>query len=288
MLAASDAAAQALGGEHVVVGVDEVGRVRLDELDTALEDGALLVNVQHANHEVGTLQPVRAVAARCRAVDALLHVDACQTAGRIPVSLDALDADYLTVSSAKVGGGAGAGALLWSPRGRLAPLVGGDERERRMRAGLPDLPRITAFAEALLQLGTDDPRGRAAEECDRADRLRRRLRARLGELQDIAVHGPEDGALPHLVAVSALYVDGQTLADGLDALGFAVHSGSSCATTSGEPSHVLVAMGALTHGHVRISFGPEVAERELDAFVAAFTHVVGELRRGIGRGWTGS
>jgi cysteine desulfurase len=91
-----------------------------------------------------------------------------------------------------------------------------------------------------------------------------------------------DGTLPHLLALSALYVEGQALLTALDAAGYAVHSGSSCATTSGEPSHVLVAMGALTHGHVRVAFGPEVDATALDGFVTALADAVGELRDRIG------
>jgi cysteine desulfurase len=281
VLAAADLAADLTDHEHVVVGVDPDGRIDLDALDAALADGAALVNVQHANHEVGTIQPLAEVAARCRERDALLHVDACQTAGRLPVELDALGADLLSCSAAKLGGGRGTGALALSARARLRPILVGDERERRRRAGLEHLPGAAAMAEALLQLAPSAPDGPAALEVARADGLRRRLRATLvGAVPDLAVHGPEDGTLPHLVAVSALYVEGQALLEALDRAGFAVHSGSSCASTSGEPSHVLVAMGALSHGHVRVSFGPEVGATELDAFVTALADAVGALREG--------
>jgi cysteine desulfurase len=278
------AAAEAAGLEHVRVGVDRDGRVDVGGLEAALARGACLVNVQHANHEVGTMQPIVEIAALCRARDALLHVDACQTVGRLPVDLGGLGADFLSCSAAKFGGGRGVGALAWSPRARFRPLLAGDERERRRRAGLENLPGIAAFAETLLQLSPSSPDGPAATEVARADRLRRRLRARLhAAVDDLEVHGPADGALPHLVAVSALLCDGEALTAALDQAGFAVHSGSSCATTSGEPSHVLVAMGALTHGHVRVAFGQEVGEAELEGFVAAFASAVGELRRRAGR-----
>lgn len=285
VLAASDAVAHASGGtiEHVRVPVDHVGRVRLDALESALNGGAMLVNVQHANHEVGTVQPLAAVARMCADADALLHVDACQTAGRLPVSLATLGADLLSVSSAKFGGGAGAGALLWSPRARLRALLTGDERERRMRAGLQDLVRIATMTEVLLRLAPTDPHGEAAAARTHLDGLRRWLRTRLGAVPDVAVHGPDDDAVPHIVAASALYVDAQALTAALDRAGFAVHSGSSCAQTSGEPSHVLVAMGALTHGHVRVSFGPDVTAQGIDAFADAFTDAVATLRSGMHR-----
>ncbi len=281
VLAASDES----GLEHVRVPVDRVGRIDVDALREALRSGALLVNLQHANHEVGTVQPVREAAALCREADALLHVDACQTVGRLPVSLDDLGADLLSWSAAKFGGGRGCGGVLWSPRARLAGLLTGDEREHRRRSGLEHLPGIVAAAETLLQLRPNDPSGPAAAEVARADTLRRRLRERLTQtVDDLEVHGPEDGALPHLVAASALYVEGQALVDGLDRAGFAVHSGSSCATTSGEPSHVLVAMHALTHGHIRASWGPDTTAAELEAFATAVADVVGQLRAHLAPG----
>ena len=280
VLSAADRAAELTGAEHVLVPVDREGRLDLDALAAALRDGAAVVNVLHASHEVGTLQPLREVAALCREHDTLLHVDACQTAGRLPVDLAEIGADLLSISAAKFGGGRGTGALLWSARARIRPLLGGDEREQRLRAGLEHLPGVAAMAEALLQLAPGEPDGAAAAEAARTDALRRRLREHLPErIADLEVHGPADGSAPHIVAVSALYCDGETMVSELDRRGFAVHSGSSCATTSGEPSHVLVAMGALTHGHVRVSLGPGVEPEHVDAFTDALADVVTTLRR---------
>ncbi len=284
VLAAADAAAAAHGHEHVVVGVDLDGRVRVDELAEVLADGgAALVNVQHANHEVGTLQPLDAVARLCRQADVLLHVDACQTAGRLAVSVADLGADYLSVSAAKFGGGRGVGALLTSPRARLAPLLTGDERERRRRAGLQDLPGIAAMAETLATLRPRSASGEAARGVAAADVVRRHLREALpAAVEDLAVHGPTEGAVAHLLAVSAFGVEGQALVVGLDEAGWQVHSGSSCATTSGEPSHVLVAMQALTHGHVRLSWGEGFTTAEADRFAADLARVVAAQRARLG------
>ncbi|MEO2107701.1 MAG: aminotransferase class V-fold PLP-dependent enzyme, partial [Actinomycetota bacterium] len=232
---------------------------------------------------VGTVQPVAEVARLCREADALLHVDAAQTAGRLPVSLERLEADYLSISAAKFGGGRGVGALLTSPRARLQGILTGDERERRRRAGLQNLPGIAAMAEVLATLRPRNPAGEAGSEVTRADAVRRHLRARLAQsVPDLEVHGPEHDSLPHLVACSALYVEGQALVTALDAVGWAVHSGSSCATTSGEPSHVLVAMGALTHGHVRVSFDHRFGTDHADAFVDDLARVVAEQRARLG------
>lgn len=277
------AAAEATGVEHVRVAVDGQGRVALDALATALRGGALLVNLQHANHEVGTRQPLAEAAALCDEAGALLHVDACQTVGRLPVDVAGVGADFVSLSASKFGGGRGMGALVWSPRARFRPWLTGDEREGRRRAGLENVPGAAAMAETLLHLRPRDPDGPAAVEAARCDRLRRRLRVRLADLDDVAVHGPDAGTLPHVVAASALYVDGEALVGELDRAGFAVHSGSSCASTSGEPSHVLTAMGALTHGHVRVSVGPGVDEEDVDAFVDALVEAVTGLRARVGR-----
>lgn len=277
------AAADATDHEHVRVGVDPLGRVDLEALADALRSGAALVNLQDANHETGARQPVAEAARLCRDADALLHVDACQTVGRLPVDLASLGADFLSLSAAKFGGGRGSGALAWSARARFRAQLTGDEREGRRRAGLEHLAGIAAMAETLLHLRPDDPAGPAAVEAARCDRLRRGLRDRLRGLDQVEVHGPDEGALPHIVAASALYVDGQALVAELDRAGFAVHSGSSCASTSGEPSHVLVAMGALTHGHVRVSFGPEVTDAGVEAFASAWEAAVGALRARVGR-----
>jgi cysteine desulfurase len=284
VLAAADAAAQRLGHEHVVIGVDRDGRIRTDELAEELASGgAALVNLQHANHEVGVLQPVAQVARLCRQADALLHVDACQTVGRLPVSLADLDADYLTLSAAKFGGGRGVGALLTSTRARFDGMLTGDEREQRRRSGLQDLPGIAALAETLATLRPRSPSGEAAQQVRATDVVRRHLRAAIASrIDDVEVHGPTEGSAPHIVALSALYVEGQALVSALDRAGWQVHSGSSCSTTSGEPSHVLVAMGALTHGHVRLSFDGRMTTDDADRFVDALTEVLLAQRRRAG------
>jgi cysteine desulfurase len=259
------------------VPVDASGRVDPAQVEAALRADTLAVHLQHANHEVGTLQPTHEVSVLCREHgDVLLHVDACQTVGQLGVTLDQLGADLLSASGAKFGGARGTGLLVLGPRARVAPLLEGDDHQHRRRAGTPDVPGIAATAVAL-QVAT----GAMGTERSVRERLRRRLRDGFAQVDDVAVHGPLAEAHPGIVAASALYVDGEALVADLDHAGFAVHSGSSCASTSGEPSHVLVAMGALTHGHVRVSLGPETTEADVDDFLSAWQDVVGALRRAV-------
>lgn len=260
-----------------VVDVDRAGRVDPDRVAAALRPDTLAVHLQHANHEVGTLQPTHEVGALCRARgDVLLHVDACQAVGQLGVTLDQVGADLVTASGVKFGGARGTGFLVLGPRARVAAIVEGDDRQRHRRAGMPDVPGIAATAVAL-HVAADA----RTHEFSTRERLRRRLRDGFAEVDDVAVHGPLADAHPGIVAASALYVDGEALVRALDERGFAVHSGSSCATTSGEPSHVLVAMQALTHGHVRVSLGPETRDEDLEAFLDAWTDAVAELRRRV-------
>jgi cysteine desulfurase len=262
-----------------VAGVDRSGAVDPDEVAALVTDRTLAVHLQHANHEVGTIQPVVEVARRCRELGALLHVDACQTVGQLGLTVDDLGADLLSASAAKFGGPRGVGFVAQGPRGHLVAVQEGDDRQRRRRAGQLDVPSVAAAAVAL-QVAL----GQLQAEHSARELVRRHLRHELpGRVEDVEVHGPLADAHPGIVAASALYVDGEALVRELDAAGFAVHSGSSCASTSGQPSHVLAAMGALTHGHVRVSVGPDTSLADADRFLDAYTEVVAHLRGRVGR-----
>ncbi len=260
-----------------VVGVDGAGLVDPDEVRARLRPDTLAVHLQWANHEVGAIQPTHEVAMACREVGALLHVDGCQGVGQLGTTLSTLGADLLSASAAKFGGPAGVGFLAMGERGRVGALQVGDDRQRRRRAGLLDVPAVAAGAVALAVAVARLDAERSAREL-----VRRHLRSRLPEVvEDVAVHGPLADAHPGIVAASALYVDAESMLRELDRRGFAVHSGSSCAA-GGEPSHVLVAMGALTHGHVRLSFDAATTTDDADDFLVAFGEVVGDLRATAG------
>lgn len=275
-------AAERLRDEHGyrldVVAVDASGRVDAERVAAVVGDDTLAVHVQHANHEVGTLQPTDEVARICRERGALLHVDASQSVGQIGATLEHLGADLLSASAAKFGGPPGVGFLALGPRGRVAALLDGDDRQRHRRAGIQD---VAALAAAAVALSVAD--ANLGDEHSRREVVRRHLRDALGRIPDVQVHGPLADAHPGIVSASALYVDGSALVAALDEAGFAAHSGSSCASSSEEPSHVLAAMGALTHGHVRFSFGPATTTRDADELVDAYTGAVARLRRLSGR-----
>ncbi len=268
-------AARSLDGFEVVeVPVDATGTVDLDALRAALGDGAALVSIQHANQEVGTIQPVAEAAHIAREAGALVHTDACMTVGNVPVSVSELDVDLLSGSGHKFYGPKGAG-FLWARRGvRVRPTLPGDDRERRRRSGMENLPAIAGMAEALsVRVGdieAEGPRLRAL-----ADRIRDELPSRI---PDTVLHGHPTERLPGVVAFSFLYVEGEALLLQLDARGIAVHSGSSCTSSTEEPSHVLAAMGVLTHGSVRVSLGRETTETDVAYLLDELPGVVSKIR----------
>src|SRR6266487_1403848 len=236
------------GFEVTEVGVDRYGRVDPAEVAAAVRDDTLLVCLQQANHEVGTVQPVREAAEAAHARGAALLVDACQAVGRLPERAVDLGADLVAVSAHKCYGPPGAGCLVVRGSTRLKPVLLGDEREHRRRAGMENLPGVAAMAAAL------------------------------EAVPDLVVHGHPLRRLPHLVAFSVLYVEGEALLLLLDAKGIAVHSGSSCTADTQEPSHVLAAMGAITHGSVRASFLGDATEADVDRLLQVLPGAIEDLR----------
>jgi cysteine desulfurase len=191
------------------------------------------------------------------------------------VDMAELGADLLVASGHKTYGPPGTGFLVASRRARLRPVLVGAERERRRRAGMENLPGIAAMAAAVPARVAEAP-----AERDRLAGLAARLLAGLAAIPEVIVHGDPDppGRLPHLVAFSVLYIEGEALLLLLDAKGIAVHSGSSCTADTQEPSHVLAAMGAITHGSVRVSFLRDATEADVDRLLEVLPPAVADLR----------
>jgi cysteine desulfurase len=246
-------------GDATSVDVDRLGRVSAEGYAHALRPDTALACLISASHEVGTVQPVEAVAEVCREVPLL--VDAAQTAGRAKVPGGW---SLLTASAHKWGGPAGVGVLA---------VRTGTRFEDGPPAGPLDLPAVLAAAVGLQAASAE-----AAAEDARLRPLVDRIRSRVAEIPDVDVVGDPVDRLPHLVTFSVLYVQGEALVTALDRAGFAVSSGSSCTADSLEPSHVLAAMGALTHGNVRVSLHRGVSEQDVDRFLDVLPRVVAELR----------
>jgi cysteine desulfurase len=268
--------AEAFGGTATVVGVDRLGRVDPAELLAAVGPDTALVHLQWGNHEVGTLQPVAEVVAACRERGVLVHVDAAQAAGRVPLELGALGADLVSVSGHKLGGPAGTGALVVRRGLRVAPLLLGGDQERARRAGLEDVAALVGLGAAARRL----VEGGLAEEEPRARRLSAGLVDVLASVPGVDLLGDPDpqGRLPHLVCAAVEGVEPQGVLLGLDQAGVAAHSGSACASEGLEPSPVLEAMGVDAHRSLRFSGGGSTTEDDVAAVADALPEVVRRLR----------
>lgn len=255
------------GGQAVSVPVDRCGRLDSDAWRAAVAaPGVALAALISASHEAGSVQPVAAAAQACG--DVPLYVDAAQSVPWGPVPGEW---SLLSASAHKWGGPPGVGVLVVRKGTRFLPPE---------PAGPPDLPAIVAAAASLRAVHRS-----AAAQADRLGALVDRIRATVAAtVPAVEVVGDPVERLPHLVTFSCLYVDGEALLHALDRRGFAVSSGSSCTSDTLRPSHVLEAMGVLSHGNVRISLHREVTEAEVDRFLAELPAVVADLRAESGVG----
>jgi cysteine desulfurase len=261
------------GGVAVSVGVDRLGRVDAAEFAAALRAGGVAGGaLQAANHEVGTTQPVDLVAELAPGVP--LVMDATQSVGHQP-----LPAGWSVLAGdARMWGAPAVGVLAVRTGVRWRSPYPADEREGGRIPGLPNLPSIVAAAASLRAIGQEQ-----AVESARQRSLIERIRAAVPSLvPDVEVLGDPIDRLPHIATFSCLYVDGEALLTALDRNGFAVSSGSSCTSDTLAPSHVLVAMGALTSGNVRVSVHRETTEAEVEQFLAVLPRAVAEVRAELG------
>lgn len=257
--------------------VDGEGRIDLQQLEERLDDEVVLISIMFGNNEVGTLEPIVEAAAIARSRGILFHTDAVQAAGRIPLDVQELGVDLLSLSGHKINGPKGSGALFVS-RGMQPPVIlRGGHHEHQRRAGTENVPAIVGFGEAC-RLAK-----RGLVENSRTTGL---LRDRLEEgivraVPEILINGCAKHRLPNTLNVSFSRVDAQLLAMNLDLMGVAVSTGSACQAESREPSYVLLAMGRdheQASNCLRFSLGPENTAAEVDQVVAMLAHLVTELR----------
>ena len=263
-----------------ILPVDGNGIVDLDALAGALVMAERpLVSVMLANNEIGVIQPIAEIGAIVHAANGLLHVDAVQAAGRIPVDMRALGADLMSLSSHKIGGPQGAGALIVDSDQNLKPLIRGGGQERGLRAGTENVAAIAGFgaaAEAALA-GLDAEAGRMAA-------LRERLEGGLrAATPDAIIFAHGVGRLPNTTLVAVPGVKAETALIAFDLNGFALSSGAACSSGKVAASHVLAAMGvepALARGAIRISLGPSTLDSEVESLLIAWKRLVPSLLKG--------
>jgi cysteine desulfurase len=266
-----------LGFTVHVIGVDEYGKMNMDEYRSKLSDKTLLVSVMLANNEIGTVEDISAIAKLAKTAGAFVHTDAVQGAGKIPVNVDELGVDYLTLSAHKIYGPKGIGALYVRKGAPLFPLIHGGHQEDGARAGTYNNIGIFGFGKAA-ELALQD----LDEYASKMMKLRTQLKdGLLAKIPNIKINGHPTDVLPNTLNVSFPGAEGEAILLTLDLLGIEVSTGSACASGSLDPSHVLLALGAtpeLAHGSIRFSLGWAVTEADIQYIIDTVPLQIARLR----------
>jgi cysteine desulfurase len=261
-----------------ILPVDQYGRVGADQIDEAITDATVLVSIMAANNEIGTLQPIREIGMRCKRRGVLFHCDAVQAVGKIPIDVEEMGIDLLSLSAHKMYAPKGTGALYVrrrSPHVRLDPIIDGGGHERGMRSGTLAVPNIVGFGKAC-QLCREEMAGEAEHLVGLRERLRQGI---MDRLSDTFVNGHPTERLPGNINLSFAYVDGEALL--MSMKNVAVSSGSACTSASVEPSYVLKALGVpddLAHSSIRFGLGRFNTQEEVDFAVEEVVNAVSRLR----------
>ncbi len=267
------------GFEVLRLPVDRYGQVDPDELADSLTEKTILVSLQWANNEVGTIQPIDELIARVRATSrARIHVDAVQVAAYLPLEMERLGADLVSFAAHKVEGPKGMGALWIRRSTAILPQIHGGSQERYRRAGTENVAGAVGMAAAF-ELARQERRTTVPSVSERRDRLRDVALA----IDGVELTGHATDRLPNSLSLVVRDLEGHDVVIGLDLEAIAASTGSACTTGSSEPSHVLSAMGyppAEARGALRLSLGRTTSDADIDEIIGVLPHVIGRLRDG--------
>jgi cysteine desulfurase len=266
------------GCQVTFLDVDKYGRVSAEQIANAMTDKTILVTVMSANNEIGSLNPIKEIGKLCKQKGVLFHTDGVQAAGKVPVNVEEMGIDLLSLSGHKVYGPKGIGALYVrrkDPRVRLEPLIDGGGQERGMRSGTLAVTNIVGFGKACELCRKEMP-----EEAKRLFALRERLRTGItNRLEEVYLNGHPTERLPGNLNISFAYVEGEAMMMGIKNV--AVSSGSACTSASLEPSYVLKALGVgdeLAHSSIRFGLGRFNTQEEVDFVIDDVVRAVTHLR----------
>ena len=266
-----------LGASITYLQVKADGLIDLNELSNAITDQTILVSIMYGNNEIGVVQPMKEIAAITRSKGVLLHTDATQTVGKIPVDVEADGIDLLSFTAHKMYGPKGVGALYVrrkNPRVKVTAQMDGGGHERGMRSGTLNVPGIVGFGKAC-EIAMQD----MEKDTIRLSAMRNRLEKSLIELEETYINGNTNHRLPHVTNISFKYVEGEGLMMAMKDL--AVSSGSACTSASLEPSYVLKSLGLnddLAHSSIRFGLGRFTTDEEIDYAIECTKKAVTKLR----------
>ena len=257
--------------------VDELGRVEPGKVEEAITDATILISVMAANNEIGTIQPVRAIAEIAHDHKVPFHTDAVQAIGALPVDVNAMGADLLAISAHKFGGPKGTGALYIRRGTRIGTFIDGGAQEQGRRAGTENVPGIVGLGRAIELAVAGMPRN-APRLAAMRDRL---IRGILDTIPNSRLNGHPTERLANNVNVAFRYIEGESILLMLDAFGIAASTGSACTSASLEPSHVLTACGLPpehAHGSLRLTLGYANTDDDVDYVLSVLPGIIERLR----------
>ena len=257
--------------------VDGYGLVDPADVRRAITDKTVLISVMHANNEIGIIEPIAEIGRIAKEAGIYFHTDAVQTAGHIPVDVNKLGVDLLSMSSHKIYGPKGTGALYIRKGTKLLALMHGGEQERRRRAGTENIPAIVGLGKAV-ELARQEMSGEAVRLTYLRDQL---IKGLLKRIDHIHLNGHSQTRLPNNVNVSVDFVEGESMVLNLDLEGICASTGSACSSSSLEPSHALLATGLSpeqAHGSLRFTLGKWTTEEEISRVLEVLPQIVAKLR----------
>ncbi len=265
------------GYEITLLPVSKEGFVTAEQVAEAIREDTCLVTVMFANNEIGTIQPIAEIGAVCREKKVIFHTDAVQAVGHVPVHIENMNIDMLSLAGHKFHGPKGVGALYCKRGIILEPLIAGGAQEKGKRAGTENLPAIMGMAAAL-----EESLEHLPEYTERVSAIRDKVIAELSKIPYSFLNGPEKSRLPNNVNMCFEGIEGESLLLMLDMFGIAASSGSACTSGSLDPSHVLLAIGLpheVAHGSLRLSFSAMTTMEEAEYIIEKVPGVVERLRQ---------
>lgn len=265
------------GFEVTYIPVEKNGIVDPEKVKNAMRDDTILVSIMYANNEVGTIQPIAKIGRTCKKRGIPFHTDACQASGALPLNVDKLHLDLMTINGSKMYGPKGIGVLYIRKGTAIKPIMFGGEQEKKMRPGTENVPGIIGFAKAL-QLAEESREKESVRLCDLRDYMIREILTRIPKVE---LNGDLIQRLPNNVNVSVLEIEGEALLLRLDMKGISASSGSACTSGSLDPSHVILALGKthfVAHGSIRFSLGKSTTKKDIDYVLDILPKIVDDLR----------